>query len=69
MNLSNPPKPLECKYQALLRQLDEGETIRLGDFMQTWIGNMTRVTEIGEDYKVGKNRSYYRVTGLQMLPD
>jgi hypothetical protein len=69
MNLSTLPKPLECKYQANLRQLDEGETIRHGDFYQSWIGCLMRVTEIGEDHKVGKNRCYYRIAGLTMLPD
>ena len=69
MNNSNPPKPLECRYVANLRQLEEGESISLGDFFQTFLGNLARVTKIDENYKVGSGRQYYRVDGLQMIDD
>lgn len=66
MNISMPV-PMECKYQAHLHRLEEDEEIRIGDFWQTWLGNLSRVTEIKEGEKVDLHRPYYRVVSLKMV--
>jgi hypothetical protein len=67
MTSSNLPNPMSCRYVANLHQLNEGEEIRVGDFFQTFLGNLSRVDSIDVGYRVGINRLYYRVDALQMI--